>query len=183
MKRSEYIRWVRSMLIERRDALARSLRNELNTEWSATPATDVRDFGDAASDSEFRELVAELANADARDLRQINEAITRLDDGTYGICSSCQRTIPIVRLKALPYATRCVGCQRAFDAGESIAWEDDQQATEEVKLTSDEKIDFHEPERPETYGITMHQPPPIKCDPPAFVDVAASSSGHDLQSA
>lgn len=122
MKRSEYIRRVRTMLIKRRDSLVRSLRNELNTKWSTTPATDVRDYGDAASDSEFRELRAELANADARDLHQINEAILRVDEGTYGLCSDCQRSIPIARLKALPYAIRCVRCQQAYDAGESKDW-------------------------------------------------------------
>lgn len=173
MKRSEYIRRVRSMLIERRDSLVRSLRNELSKEWSATPATNVRDYGDAASDSEFRELMAELANADARDLRQINEAIARADEGAHGVCSACQQNIPIIRLKALPYATRCVRCQESFDAGEASERSgtgSSKVETEKVEISSDETIDFREPEREETFGITMFEPPLRNIEVPSFMD-------------
>ncbi len=163
MKRSEFIRRVRSMLVERRDSLAQSLRSELTNAWSAKPATDVRDFGDAASDSEFRELIAELANADARDLRQINEAIARVDVGKYGVCSTCHGNIPIIRLKALPYATRCVRCQTTHDAGETIEWSSelprDKGETEEVEISSGEAIEYRHSERADTFGITTFRPP------------------------
>ena len=174
MKRSEYIRRVRSILIERRDSLLQSLRSELNTGWSANPVRDVRDYGDAASDSEFRELLVELANADARDLRQINEAIARAEQGTYGVCSDCQQNIPILRLKALPYATRCVRCQQAFDEGEPNQWsetESSEGGTEEVEISSDETIDFRETEREETFGITMFKPPSQGAEVPSFMDL------------
>ena len=175
MKRSNYIRRVRTKLIERRDALVQSLRNDLNNRWSASPATDVRDYGDAASDSEFRELTAELANADARDLQQINEAIARADEGTYGVCTDWQQNIPIIRLKALPYVTRCVRCQQAFDSGGTVERASrtggSESVIEEVGISSDETIDFRETERAETFGITMYRPPSRSVDVPAFVDL------------
>jgi DnaK suppressor protein len=44
-------------------------------------------------------------------LRQIQEALDRLQLGDYGICLSCEETIPPKRLQALPWAKYCVGCQ------------------------------------------------------------------------
>ncbi|MGA9775929.1 MAG: TraR/DksA C4-type zinc finger protein [Candidatus Dormiibacterota bacterium] len=44
---------------------------------------------------------------------QCQEALGRLDRGEYGICRSCGQEIDIERLKALPYATRCIPCKEA----------------------------------------------------------------------
>ena len=52
-----------------------------------------------------------LMEMESETLRQIDEAIQRLDDGTYGVCSECDETISEARLKALPFATVCRDCQ------------------------------------------------------------------------
>lgn len=44
-------------------------------------------------------------------LADIENAIARLDDGTYGVCTTCAEPIPPRRLEALPFATLCVPCQ------------------------------------------------------------------------
>ncbi|HZU14386.1 MAG TPA: TraR/DksA C4-type zinc finger protein [Chloroflexota bacterium] len=44
-------------------------------------------------------------------LADIDNAIARLDDGTYGVCTTCAEPIPPRRLEALPFATLCVPCQ------------------------------------------------------------------------
>lgn len=44
-------------------------------------------------------------------LVQVDAALARLDEGTYGICANCGREIPSERLEALPYATLCITCQ------------------------------------------------------------------------
>jgi len=41
----------------------------------------------------------------------VDEAIEAFDDGSYGLCVTCDRSIPIARLKALPEAPTCLGCQ------------------------------------------------------------------------
>lgn len=46
-----------------------------------------------------------------QDLREIDAALTRLADGTYGLCADCSQPIPPRRLQALPFATLCVPCQ------------------------------------------------------------------------
>ena len=48
-------------------------------------------------------------------LGEIDGALARLDDGTYGVCADCSNEIPPRRLEALPFATLCVQCQSMAD--------------------------------------------------------------------
>ena len=48
-------------------------------------------------------------------MNQIHRALTRLTQGTYGICEVCQEKIPVARLNALPYSTTCINCQRKME--------------------------------------------------------------------
>ena len=50
-----------------------------------------------------------------RMLQQVEEALSRYDDGSYGVCKSCGGSIDPARLKALPHATRCFSCQRRVE--------------------------------------------------------------------
>ncbi len=45
----------------------------------------------------------------------IEEALQRMDDGTYGTCARCGRDIPLARLHAMPFANYCVDCQEIVD--------------------------------------------------------------------
>jgi hypothetical protein len=47
----------------------------------------------------------------------VREALSKLTQGTYGDCGRCRRPIPIVRLHAVPYARRCVDCQKHEESG------------------------------------------------------------------
>jgi DnaK suppressor protein len=51
-------------------------------------------------------------------IRKIDEALTKIDNGTYGICDECEEQIPIKRLNALPFATLCIPCQEEFEREE-----------------------------------------------------------------
>lgn len=72
-------------------------------------------LADHASDMVERELDASLGeNADTI-VREIDEALARIDAGTYGTCAACGREIPEERLEAIPYATLCVDDKRAAE--------------------------------------------------------------------
>ncbi|TDC61823.1 molecular chaperone DnaK [Actinomadura sp. GC306] len=45
-------------------------------------------------------------------LEEIDAALTRLTDGTYGVCEDCRKPVPEGRLEIIPYARRCVQCQQ-----------------------------------------------------------------------
>ncbi|MEW2010920.1 MULTISPECIES: TraR/DksA C4-type zinc finger protein [unclassified Microbacterium] len=59
--------------------------------------------------SEWSRL-AGLAEAAQAELRQVDEALMRMDAGTYGICAHCGRPIPPERLEVRPFAEYCVAC-------------------------------------------------------------------------
>ncbi len=67
-------------------------------------------------DLERRELSNETGD-DRRPgiLDAIRAAMGRLDDGTYGACTSCGEEIEAARLEAIPYAARCLSCQRTSE--------------------------------------------------------------------
>lgn len=67
-------------------------------------------MAEAGSDNFEQEFTLSLMESGAATLRQIKEALARIDDKTYGICEDCGEKIPKKRLEAIPYATRCVQC-------------------------------------------------------------------------
>src|SRR4051794_18932545 len=85
-----------------------NLRNQHGGESTAEPV-------EAAFQSGSDELVSHLAELDARELRQIERALTHLKQGTYGICEACGEKIPVGRLNAVPYTTTCIACQREME--------------------------------------------------------------------
>jgi len=56
-----------------------------------------------------------LIQMKAETLDQINQALSRLDEGAYGYCLECGEEIPERRLRALPFAIRCKDCEEALE--------------------------------------------------------------------
>ena len=69
-------------------------------------------LADTATDTYDRELDYTLEENSEHVLSEIEAALKRIEDGTYGRCSNCGRQIPEERLEARPYATLCIDCQR-----------------------------------------------------------------------
>ena len=84
-------------------------REELGIQQMADPLDQVRLSTD-------RDLAVETLNQQARSIRDIRAAVTRIENGSYGWCERCEEQIPAKRLDALPWARLCVNCQ---SAGES----------------------------------------------------------------
>lgn len=70
------------------------------------------DLAQALSDRETSDLLVHLLDENRE---QVERALERLRDGTYGICEGCGRRIPEARLRYQPAATRCVECQGHWD--------------------------------------------------------------------
>lgn len=68
-------------------------------------------MADMATDNFDREFNLELASNEQKSLNLIDQALRRIGDGTYGICESCEKPIPMKRLQAVPYAVYCIKCQ------------------------------------------------------------------------
>jgi RNA polymerase-binding protein DksA len=72
---------------------------------------------DVATVTFDRELDYSLEENEERLLEAIDAALTRIDDGTYGICSACGQPIGEERLEALPWTTQCIDCKRKEERG------------------------------------------------------------------
>ncbi len=75
------------------------------------------DFADRANNSYARELMFSLSDTERGMLIRIDEAFSRLDGGGYGTCTYCEESIDLERLKALPWARYCIGCQELEEKG------------------------------------------------------------------
>jgi DnaK suppressor protein len=68
------------------------------------------DSEDRATDLENQDALEGIEISEIREIKQIGEALKRIAEGTYGVCSRCGGDIDPKRLKALPTATMCISC-------------------------------------------------------------------------
>ena len=81
----------------------------------------VEDRAERASDDSCEEMTIGLVeNAGAR-LGEINAALERIDDGTFGSCEECGQEISSDRLQTVPFARQCVACARKAQQGEAAS--------------------------------------------------------------
>lgn len=67
-------------------------------------------IADIGSDASGMELMLGLASNQQKLLQQVNDALARIEDGTYGFCQMCGKPIPQARLEAIPEAELCLNC-------------------------------------------------------------------------
>ena len=113
MARRDALLRLHKSLLARRAALRSALAGEL-ADLQRQRMAQTGDSADAGFDACSEEIAAQLAEIESRELTQIDHALRRLQQGTYGTCETCQKKIPIARLNALPYTTVCTRCQRAW---------------------------------------------------------------------
>ena len=74
--------------------------------------TPPKDWEDRASERQGDEVLEALGNVELDELRKIDAALQRIEDGAYGICPKCGETISDERLVAVPEAALCRRCAR-----------------------------------------------------------------------
>lgn len=67
-------------------------------------------FDDQVVEMANEELVRNLDSGGRDELRRIAKALTRIDEGVYGLCVTCGKEIALPRLEAIPFAEECVSC-------------------------------------------------------------------------
>ena len=109
---------LKAIIDKRRTELAAEIRNDLARSRSdsfGAIAGEAPDSGDEALAS----LVADTDNAetnrDIRELQELDAAVERIADGSYGECSDCGDDIPVAGLRAYPSAMRCIACQSVHE--------------------------------------------------------------------
>jgi DnaK suppressor protein len=115
----------RELLLERREAVSAALNN-LHRENSVSLEDETGELvsgsadqhlADTATETVDREIGNTLEEHDERLLTEIDAALQRIEDGTYGKCVNCGAPIPEERLEAMPWATLCIDCKRKEERG------------------------------------------------------------------
>ena len=108
----------RETLLEERTRVVAAIENlhedhsgSLSDEAGEETAYD-NHLADTATETYDRELDYTLEENSEHVLGEIDAALKRIDEGTYGTCTNCGKPIPEERLEARPWATLCIGCKR-----------------------------------------------------------------------
>jgi RNA polymerase-binding protein DksA len=109
----------RELLLERRRAVVEAIeylhkenRGSLEEETGDLAVGPDQHLADIATETVDREIDYTLEEHDERLLSDIDAALGRIEDGTYGVCVNCGAQISPERLEAMPWATMCIDCKR-----------------------------------------------------------------------
>ena len=114
------------LLTEERIRLHRSLARLYNDAMENTPeqvgeATVRTHLADLGTDTFEQSADLGLAEQMSRAIFEIDRALDRIEEGTYGVCQGCEKAISIERLEAIPSASRCAQCQSAVERGQEAS--------------------------------------------------------------
>ena len=108
------------MLRRRRDVLIREAKVR-EAALRAIGEESESELEDAAQDEEMDRILGRLDDRERREIADINEALDRIADGTYGRCTRCDEPIELDRLVALPETAVCLRCASALEAARVAA--------------------------------------------------------------
>jgi len=108
--RKAFLKKMREKLLEMRAQLLRNVQSDLQ-EGREQTKDEGMDTYDIASDARDREISLILNDRDRDKALAIDDALARIDEGSYGACDSCESDIAEARLEALPFTRLCVSCQ------------------------------------------------------------------------
>lgn len=105
-------------LLELREQVTKTVRG---TKEAVTQPDEAKGYSqhsaDEGTDDFVKNINLEVTNKEFGLLRQIDRALEKIEEGTYGICDISGEEIPIKRLEAVPYATMTVKSQEKFEKG------------------------------------------------------------------
>jgi len=108
--RKAALRTAKNRLTEMKRALLREIRDDLR-QGREGAKEDGMDTYDLASEERDREINFILGDRERGKLQSIEDALSRIEDGSYGICEVCESDIASGRLDAMPFSRLCVSCQ------------------------------------------------------------------------
>jgi RNA polymerase-binding transcription factor DksA len=117
LKLTPFLTKQRQRLLELKDTLLDAMRGVARDNLHS--GSDTSAFGmhqaDAGSDAYDRDFALSMLSKEQGSLYEIDEALKRIEDGTYGVCDLCQKPIKHERLEALPFTRYTVDCQAGLE--------------------------------------------------------------------
>ncbi len=112
------VRQLKQVLDDRFNNLWKEIGVELSesdTERFLQVAGEAQDLEDRSFADLITDLNITLLDKHVQETRDINDALLRINKGTFGICSECGENIDFERMMAYPTASRCVRCQQSYE--------------------------------------------------------------------
>ncbi len=117
-KREKEILKLKNNLLEQKQQLLNEAEASLN---EMPDNTAFPDSGDQASAEAERNFVLRLRSREQKLLQKIDDALDKIEDGTFGICEKCGAEIRTKRLEARPVTTMCIDCKTAQEEEEKLS--------------------------------------------------------------
>ncbi len=114
MANRKQIEELKEILEKRKELITKNIQESRNSIDSLknSECNDDVDYAEISSDS-FKEGI--IANQQLKELNEIEDALKRINNGTYGICEMCDETIALGRLRAKPFAKFCTPCREIYE--------------------------------------------------------------------
>ena len=113
MKASELANFKHKLLEMRRELHGQMQKTQV---YSKEIGEDgIPDSGDVAAYSYSKEVLMGLGENERNKLRLVEEALTKIEEGFFGVCERCDSSIPVKRLELLPFTRYCVRCQSELE--------------------------------------------------------------------
>jgi len=124
---------LKDMLLRMREELVREIARR-SRESKGKTTQDIGDILDSVSEERTRELDMLLTDREKLKLKQIDDALERIEENLYGLCEECGVKIPKARLKVVPFAKYCVECKEAIEREEKYTREEPEAGIKKVPV-------------------------------------------------
>ncbi len=114
MPNKKQIEELREILEKRKELITENIKESRDSidGLKNSECNDEVDYAEISSDS-FKEGI--IANQQLKELNEIEDALKRINNGTYGICEMCDEVIALGRLRAKPFAKFCTPCREIYE--------------------------------------------------------------------
>jgi RNA polymerase-binding protein DksA len=107
----KFLEKMKKSLLSMKEEIIENLIAENEDFKSIIEDIDPKDLADVAADDIDRKTLEAIGTNELKRLRLIDNALSRMENGKYGVCMSCDAKIPKERLEAIPYAVMCIKCK------------------------------------------------------------------------
>jgi len=109
----------RKILLEEKERILNNTKKTLDTEIEISP-DDLPDEADLAATEINQSVVFKLRDRERRLLSKIDQALHKIEEGSFGTCIDCEEAIEMKRLNARPVSTLCLGCKERQEHREKV---------------------------------------------------------------
>ena len=111
--------YFKNLLLERKKKIEKNIKEQI-LELEDLKSVDISDDADFVSLATNSLIDSVISNSQLKELKEIDEALKRIKDGTYGICEMCGEPIKKLRLKVKPHAKYCIVCREIAERESKI---------------------------------------------------------------